>query len=96
MVRVLLLLVKLGLHLPRCIIPPHVFQQKVLHHRVGTSRVRIDRAPTLVDNVDFLNASPVNEVLDNERRTTTCLGSIKLDESLNQQTMLFTGSALSV
>ena len=56
-----------------------------------TSKVGIDRTPTLVDNVNFLNASPVNDVLDNERRTTTCLGSIELDESLNEQTMAIHG-----
>ena len=91
MVRVVLLLVELVLDLPGCIIPPHFFQQKVLHHFARTGRVGIDRAPTLVDNVNFLDASPVNEVSDNDRQITTRLRSIKLDESLNEQTMAIHG-----
>ena len=55
------------------------------------SKVGIDRVPMLVDHVNFLNASPVNDVLDNERQTTTCLGRIELDESLNEQTMAIHG-----
>ena len=45
----------------------------------------------LVDNVNFLYASPVNEALDNERRRVTCLRNIELDESLNEQTMAIHG-----
>ena len=56
-----LLLVELVLDLPGCIIPPHVFQQKVLYDFARTSKVGINRAPALVDNVDFLNASPVTQ-----------------------------------
>ena len=86
-----LLLVELVLDLPGCIMSPHFFQQKVLHHFARTSRVGIDCAPTLIDNVNFLNASPVNEVSNNEKGTATCLRNIKLHESLNEQTMAIHG-----
>ena len=45
----------------------------------------------LVDNVNSLNASPVNEVVDTERWAPTCLRNIELDESLNEQTMTIHG-----